>query len=321
MVQINFEKEISSSPKLKMLGMKTDPERNEMTSTNAAEMTPIANLSAAEKRNLDKFYTKPEIVADCVQDIITYLNPEGQFIEPSAGNGVWLPHFDNIIGYDLAPDTENIIQQNFFDLDLTQYEDIHFVGNPPFADRLAERFIEKMSNNPTTKSISLVLPAILSKYNKHKCYNKYFHKLFEKDIPKDAFMDMSTGESKSVNCVFQIWVRKDIPRDTTPYDSLKDKPKGFTWCSPEKCDWAVCTKGSAVGKLCSPNWVNGTGKPVSQSRSYYFFKLDKEDKDFEVIWNTLSKGHMNCRNVGAPGVSKADLNREINKCILFSEVC
>ena len=42
------------------------------------------------KSNLDKFYTKPEVAAQCIEYASTYFSCVDTFLEPSAGNGSFL---------------------------------------------------------------------------------------------------------------------------------------------------------------------------------------------------------------------------------------
>ena len=71
-------------------------------------------------------------------------------IEPSAGNGSFsqfLQEYTNLKAYDLFPEKEGIIQQDFFTLDIDplKEEECHVLGNPPFGRQssLAKRFIKK----------------------------------------------------------------------------------------------------------------------------------------------------------------------------------
>ncbi len=282
-----------------------------------------AQIAPMTKLALDKFYTKPEVVESCVDDLLDRLPVfEDLVIEPSAGNGVWLPHFSDcdILAYDLAPERDNITQQDFLKLDLDQFDQyLHFVGNPPFGSNssLAKKFIKKMAACPNTQTIALILPASFSKLQNQKAFPLCFHLLFEKDTPKNAFTDESTGKSKNVNCVFQIWERRDYNR----YVPVNLKPQGFAFVKPDEADFSICHKGSNPGVLRLPTYVNGTGLAVSRSCSYYHFKLDKFDPDFEMIYNMISRNNYNSRNMGAPGITKQDIIREIERSILVSRYC
>ena len=136
--------------------------------------TMTTKITNSTKLALDKFYTKPHVVDACVNDLIEHVSVLNDIvIEPSAGNGAWLPYFDNILAYDLAPEADNIVQQDFLKLDLDQFnKSIHFVGNPPFGTNscLAKQFIKKMAACANTQTIALILPSSFSKLRNQRAF-------------------------------------------------------------------------------------------------------------------------------------------------------
>lgn len=82
------------------------------------------------KYNLDKFYTKDNIVDLCLSHI--NLSNYNTIIEPSAGNGSFSNKID-CIAYDIDPNNDNIIKQDFLSLDYSEFKSpILIIGNPPF---------------------------------------------------------------------------------------------------------------------------------------------------------------------------------------------
>ena len=72
--------------------------------------------NTGKNRNIiDKFYTKPGIVQKYINSALSYIDNSELIIEPSAGNGVWLKTLKryNVIGYDIEPEDETVIKQNF----------------------------------------------------------------------------------------------------------------------------------------------------------------------------------------------------------------
>ena len=69
------------------------------------------------KCNLDKFYTKKEICKYLIQKLNKELNLQkfDLIIEPSAGNGSFLNFLplEKTQAYDLLPEADNIIQQDW----------------------------------------------------------------------------------------------------------------------------------------------------------------------------------------------------------------
>ena len=68
-----------------------------------------------------------------------------EIIEPSAGNGVFSKKINNCIAYDIEPEDNSIIQQNFLYLDIPYKQGRLFIGNPPFGkgNYLSVKFFKK----------------------------------------------------------------------------------------------------------------------------------------------------------------------------------
>ena len=68
------------------------------------------------KIDLDKYYTLPEISKYCIEKTFEILKGEeiSEIIEPSAGAGSFSNQIENCIAYDIKPEGENIIEQDFF---------------------------------------------------------------------------------------------------------------------------------------------------------------------------------------------------------------
>jgi len=107
------------------------------------------------KRNtIDKYYTSTKCVETCIELIKKNINIDNDdlCIEPSAGNGAFIQGIKSLgclyTFYDLEPEHNEIIKQNYLTLDnpsnLTTQK-IHLIGNPPFGRQssLAIQFIKK----------------------------------------------------------------------------------------------------------------------------------------------------------------------------------
>jgi len=111
------------------------------------------------KINKDKFYTKLDDCRYLVNELYNnnFFNDIDLVIEPSAGCGNFITALNElidrtlldfkIIGYDIEPESEGIIQQDFLTLDLSQFDKDRtaFIGNPPFGYvcNLLNKFINK----------------------------------------------------------------------------------------------------------------------------------------------------------------------------------
>ena len=166
------------------------------------------------KRNtIDKFYTKPCIVEQCIELVKKYINisKNDLIIEPSAGNGSFIISIktlsNNYLFYDLEPEHDEIIEQDFLKLNYIQlkqkYKRIHIIGNPPFGRQssLAIKFIKKCCQ--FAQSISFILPKSFKKDSMKKYFEKHYHLIHETDLSKHSFL--VNGIESDVPCVFQIW--------------------------------------------------------------------------------------------------------------------
>ena len=90
------------------------------------------------KINLDKYYTPADLAEYCVLKTKEIIGIENitEWLEPSAGAGVFLPYLDNnYLAFDIEPEAENIEQNNYLELDLPYFKGRCVIGNPPFGDR------------------------------------------------------------------------------------------------------------------------------------------------------------------------------------------
>ena len=126
------------------------------------------------KRNsIDKFYTKKDIAEKCTNLMSEYLtiSKNDLIIEPSAGNGSFIPYIKKIVNnymfYDIEPDNEEVIKQDYLKLDYTllkkNNKTIHLIGNPPFGRQSSTtiKFVKKSCEY--CDSISFILPRSFKK--------------------------------------------------------------------------------------------------------------------------------------------------------------
>jgi predicted RNA methylase len=266
------------------------------------------------KRNtIDKYYTKSNIVEDCKIQIEKYINIEENdlIIEPSAGNGSFIKIIKELTKnykfYDLIPENKEIIKQDFLLLDIQKiiepYEKIHIIGNPPFGRQssLAIQFIKKCCEFGDT--ISFILPKSFKKDSNKAKFNKFFHLIYEKDLPKNSFS--INNEDCDVPCVFQIWKKKQTERIIPD----KIKPKNFKFVDKnEDHDISFRRVGVYAGKIDKDT----DNKSI---QSHYFIKFTNNRIINDNI-KLLEKIHFDFNNtVGPKSISKQELIKEFNKYI------
>jgi len=177
-------------------------------------------IKGLNRNTIDKYYTKDIIVELCLNFIKKYIqiNPNDLIIEPSAGNGSFIKGIkllsNNFIFYDLKPDNDEIIKQDYLLYDFNTIKEtfskIHIIGNPPFGRQssLAIKFIKKSCKFCNT--ISFILPKSFKKDSLKKTFPLNFHLIFEIDLPDKSFL--VDYIEHNVPCIFQIWEKKNNNR-------------------------------------------------------------------------------------------------------------
>ena len=260
--------------------------------------------SKGHKEVNDKFYTKSEISKMCIG--MLDLSEFDLVIEPSAGNGSFSKQIDNCIAYDLVPEDENIYQQDFFELDITQFKGkkVLTIGNPPFGiqNNLAIRFFNKAAEYSDT--IAFILPKSFMKESIQKKLDLRFHLYKYIELPYKSFS--LNGEDYGVNCVFQIWKKKDIKR------TVETKMNGDSFIKfgyENDFDFVIRRVGGNAGKA----FILNEGETVS-SQSNYFIKNNSILTD-EVLVDIINGIQMDVVNysVGPRSLSKRELIKYVEE--------
>ena len=262
---------------------------------------------------LDKFYTKPEVVASCIEHIKTYLRITDRdiIIEPSAGNGSFIPGIQslckNILCIDIHPDNPTVTQGDFLQFDasslVSRYDTLHVVGNPPFGRQasLAIKFIKKASEYCT--SISFILPKSFKKDSMQKHFPVYFHLIFEENVSDNAFR--VNDADHDVPCVFQIWEKRTQERIPV----LKLVPNGFTFTKKtESPDISFRRVGVNAG-------VVDTVIDTKSEQSHYFIRFQNREKLHDTIQKVSSIVYTFDNTVGPKSIGKQEVIKEFNAII------
>ena len=267
------------------------------------------------KRNtIDKYYTKSNIVDDCIKIIKKYIriSKNDLIIEPSAGNGAFINQIkilsNNYRFYDLEPENNEIIKQDFLELDFEKikekYKNIHIIGNPPFGRQssLAIKFIKKCCSFANT--ISFILPKSFKKESMKKYFSNNFHLIHEIDLPNNSFL--INNIECDVPCIFQIWQYKDELR----IEINKLSPINFKFVKKdENPDISFRRVGVNAGTITK----NINDKSI---QSHYFIKFTN-NKTIDDNINKLNKIQFNFNNtVGPKSISKQELILEFNKLLI-----
>lgn len=196
-----------------------------------------------KNKQLDKFYTNDSAVDGLIELLVRVFKNDDKdldgftFLEPCAGGGAFLNgverHFpkSKVISYDIEPEDKRIQKANFLEIEPKYNKKLITIGNPPFGYKgdLAAAFIDKCSEWGDV--VAFVLPIQFRRYNIQKRVNPNMKLVYSsEDLPKKSFL--LNGKPYNVNCMYQIWVRKDSKyltklEDIRMYEPLPNKHPDF----------------------------------------------------------------------------------------------
>lgn len=245
---------------------------------------------------LDKFYTPKETASLCIGLFLEMFPNATEIIEPSAGNGSFSLQIPNCIAYDLEPEHESIIKQDFLKLDLPYKQGRAFIGNPPFGDRnnLARSFYKhacKMGD-----MIGFILP--ISQLNNTDS-------LYLFDLVKSVDLGVLEYSGLKVHCCFNLYERpksgklnKKPKLSSDLFHLLRTGDDKFKEAVP---DFMFCKRGS-VGKE-----ILQEGKRYGDE--YKVIVFDKNNLSY--VKNTILNydWHGFKKHQSSPNISKNDIYR------------
>ena len=244
----------------------------------------------------DKFYTKQFIADYCSNIVLSKYGTDVKYIEPTAGNGAFMNVLPNIVGYDLIPERDDILQKDVFENDNFDTNTI-VVGNPPFGTNasLAQAIFNHIASFKV-KAICFIVPKTFKKESMHNKLNLNYHIVFEQDIIDNAFT--VDGKDKHVPCVFQIWEYKAKKR------KIKEpgKCKYIEFTNKENADIAIRRAGGKAGQL-----LEGLNH---SKESTYFIKILNP-----LVLKAIKLIDLSCvdNTARVRSISKNELCNEINR--------
>ena len=195
----------------------------------------------------DKYYTSPEIAKYCIEKTKEIIGSENitEYIEPSAGSGVFLNYLDKpYLAYDIEPEDDRIIKQDWLENNLTYKKGRCVIGNPPFGTRntLSVRFYKKAI--VLSDYVSFILP--ISQYNNNQ-------QMYEFDLIYSEDLGIRKYTDRYIHCSFNIYKRNFNKLNDRPKYELNDikvteNRRTARSNIPEKYDYAICGWGSSIGK-------------------------------------------------------------------------
>lgn len=241
------------------------------------------------KIELDKYYTPPDLAEYIVNKTKEIIGEENitEYIEPSAGAGVFLDYLDKpYLAYDIEPEDNRIIKQDFLALEIEYKKGRCVIGNPPFGrgNSLSMAFYKKSVH--LGDYISFISP--ISQYqNNVQLYD--FDLIYSEDLGKKNY------SGRELHCCLNIYKRPINELNKKPNYKLKDleiieyRRDGRVINIPEGYDYAIGSFGAGC-----------VGKPIFKTGQYalecYFYirneKLKKEILNClkDADWLSIAKG-------------------------------
>ena len=166
------------------------------------------------KIELDKYYTPVNVAKYCIDKAIEVIGADNvtDVIEPSAGNG----SFSNQIectAYDIEPEHEGVIQQDYLALDIDYKSGRLIIGNPPYGRcmNLAQKFFKKSVE--LGDYIAFVLP--ISQLNNTQSMFE-FDLIYSEDLGEHEYSD------RMLHCCFNFYKRPANGLNKQQRTKLKD---------------------------------------------------------------------------------------------------
>lgn len=207
----------------------------------------------SNKIPLDKYYTPPEQAKYVVKKTKEVIGDKNitEYIEPSAGAGVFLDYLNKpYLAYDIEPEDDRIIRQDYLDLAVGYKKGRCVIGNPPFGRsmNLARQFYNKSVE--LGDYISFILP-IKQLNNDYTLYK--FDLIYSEDLGLQTYTD------RDLHCCFNIYKRPNNNLNRKPQMKLKDveiissDPRQKINFKDIDADLEIIGWGAGVGKSVSNN--------------------------------------------------------------------
>lgn len=209
----------------------------------------------SKKLHLDQYYTSDELAQYCIDKTLDAVGVDNitEFIEPSAGTGVFNSKLKNCTSYDIEPKADDIIKADFLELDIPYKKGRVVIGNPPYGSRLnlAKAFCNKSFD--IAEYVSFILP--ISQLNNTQSIYKY-DLIYSEDLGKRDYSGIN------VHCCLNVYRRPTNGefnsiqrfRDSEIIEIIEviqnNNPKRNRELGDFEYDFAICAWGD-IGKVCN----------------------------------------------------------------------
>jgi len=225
----------------------------------------------------DKYYTSIKLSKYCIDKTFEIIGEENisEIIEPSAGDGSFSNQLFFCTAYDIEPEQDDIIKQDFLKLDLPYKKGRLFIGNPPYGPKmhLVVKFFKKSVE--LGDYISFILP--ISQLDNNAS-------LFEFDLIYSEDLGLQEYSDRKVYCCLNIYKRGETLHTKPSFKMnditiVRDAKKNYN--DIQDYDIRMCYWGSgSAGKILDKDDKRYAGE--------YKIKIHNEkikDRIVEVLSN------------------------------------
>jgi hypothetical protein len=265
----------------------------------------------------DKFYTRPEVAATCLQQLLPLVPPTALWLEPAAGAGAFVTALQSSrpsatwVARDLEPPPSappNTQKGDFLAMTRADLGPVAagrplvVFGNPPFGRQatLARRFVGHAAALGADW-IAFILPRSFQKPSLQRAFPLEYRLQKEIALAPNAFL--VNGVAYDVPCVFQIWARGVGARAV----EAPAQPAGFQYVKAgEAYDIAVRRVGGLAGRA----FEAAAGRQFAV-QSHYFVKLDRPEAAAQIC-SVLCAHEFPSNTTGPRSLSKGEVTPILN---------
>lgn len=245
-------------------------------------------IQNTNRLHLDKYYTPTKLAKYCIDKAYEVIGIDNvsEVIEPSAGDGSFSLQIPTVCwAYDIEPEHESIITQDFLELDVNYLRGRLIIGNPPYGSRMsmAQKFFKKSVE--IGDYIAFILP--ISQLNNS-------NSLYEFDLIHSEDLGLHTYTDRKLHCCFNIYRRPENGElNKRKSNKLKDitivRQDSKRFKNMDKYDLRMCYWGDgSAGKILKDD--------ENYSAEYKIIINNKNIKDrvINVLSNLNWHEELNC---------------------------
>lgn len=202
------------------------------------------------KIKLDKYYTPKSLAKRLINITYSTIGKDNitEIIEPSAGSGSFSHQIGGCIAYDIEPEGDNIVKQDFLKLKLPYKKGRLFIGNPPFGYR--SLLVQKFYRHACTMGDYIAFIVPISQLNNE-------NSMYQFELIKSMDLGVVSFGDRKVHTAFNIYkrpsdgkIRTQRPNYELDFIEIKEIRQARSQQLPESWEYDIgfCSWGD-VGKI------------------------------------------------------------------------